>query len=78
MSRSFRKTPICGWTMAKSNKEGKIISSRRLRHAQKRCLSDEWDDMIIPIRDDVYNRFDLPKEGKNFFNPEEWPKLMRK
>jgi hypothetical protein len=69
MSRSRRNNPICGWTTARSEKEDKRIANRISRRTpvtekpQIRAVSDIWA---------------FAKDGKQRFDPAEYPKLMRK
>jgi hypothetical protein len=82
MSRSRRKTPICGITTASSERHDKRLANQRLRRSAKtklRCgLYDE--DLILPELDDVSNPWEMSKDGKQRFDPNsKWgKKLMRK
>ena len=80
MSRSRRKRPFTGWAVADSDKEDKQISNRRLRRISKVELSDGWDDedFILPDIREVSNVYFFAKDGKQMFDPIDWPKGMRK
>ena len=78
MSRSFKKNPICGWAKCESEKDDKRFANRRIRRInrvllEKYQLGDELKDRKL-----LYNVWDLGKDGKQVFNPEKFPELMRK
>lgn len=78
MSRSRRKTPICGITTADSDGEWKAMVARRLRHRVKQELNATLDgDRFAGKRWDIVNPWDAPKDGKSWFG-NRWPNLMRK
>lgn len=64
MSRSTRKTPICGWTNADSDKPYKQQCHRRERRAVNAALQSGWE---APSRRIPYNFYDAPKDGKQYF-----------
>ena len=72
MSRSRRKTPVCGITTARSDKEDKRLNHRAERAAVRDALAHHAD----PPRHPRGQYFD--KDGKMRFRPEEHPELMRK
>jgi len=79
MSRSFKRTPITGFTTAVSEKEDKKIWHSALRSAEREFLSkinintDDSDVLIEPVELDVSNVWDFAKDGKKLLdlkNPE--------
>ena len=64
MSRSYRKTPIFGWTNAKSDKYDKTKANRRIR----RVPQNE-----IPIINLLSNPATFQKDGKQY-----WPEATKK
>lgn len=78
MSRSRRKTPICGMTSAASDAQWKAASARALRHGVKQQLSKELHTDDFPgKRWDLVNPWSSDKDGKGWFGKGD-PKLMRK
>ena len=73
MSRSFKKTPIHGITMARSEKSDKAIANRKLRRAVKRSIN--LHEEIQPLVREVSSVWTFSKDGKRFFIDGE---LMRK
>ncbi len=75
MSRSYRKTPICGMTMKDSDKPFKKAAHKRARRAlNARDLTTEE-----PPADKAFgNPWGAPKDGKHWFNRKVWPEIMRK
>lgn len=72
MSRSRRKTPICGIACAPSDKPFKVAEHRRERRALRQASDIEG------FKGDYGNPWDSPKDGKKMFDPKRWPKGMRK
>lgn len=78
MSRSRRKTPICGMTSADSDHRWKKMASRTLRHRVKQDLNAKLDgDSHAGRRWDLVNPWSSEKDGKHWFG-ERHPKLLRK
>lgn len=78
MSRSRRKTPICGITTAPSDGEWKARAARRLRHRVKQQLGTTLDaERFAGKRWDVIDPWDAPKDGKFWFGLER-RELLRK
>ena len=75
MSRSRRKTPICGIAVADSDKDYKAAEHRRERRAVRIAI-EAGDD--IPAAKAYGNPWDSPKDGKKFFDAENHPSIMRK
>jgi hypothetical protein len=72
MSRSRRKTPITGITTARSDKQDKRLDHRAERAAVRDALAHAQD----PPRHPRGQYFE--KDGKQRFDPERHPELMRK
>ena len=80
MSRSKRKTPVCGITTARSEKRDKQASHRKLRRhvAQALPLVDP-EEATLPDKDrDLTNPWSMAKDGKQRFDADRFPKGMRK
>lgn len=78
MARSHRKTPICGMTTARSEKDDKKIAHSRMRAAVHTHLMSGRDPDVMPLTREVCNVWDFAKDGKQRFDPARHPKLMRK
>lgn len=78
MSRSRRKTPICGIASADSEKEDKQTYNRRYRRAFKKQLHINPFAEVFPHLKEYSNPWCMGKDGKTWFDPKEYPKLMRK
>ena len=50
MSRSRKKTPIIGFTCAKSDQPWKAKAARSFRHAAKAALGQSDDEPLLPER----------------------------
>lgn len=87
MSRSRRRTPICGVTTARSEKSDKRIWHKRAR-ARIRVLLHGTAPDDTPHLDDrqVSNPWSMAKDGRQWYGdsllrdwkPEAWAKLWRK
>lgn len=78
MSRSRRHTPIHGITTAGSEKRDKQVANRSFRH-RNRILLKKLDDAALFLKiDQVRTQCDMAKDGKKYFDPKLYPKLMRK
>ena len=82
MSRSRRKTPICGMTTAVTEKAYKRLANGTLRATLRATLQrDGADHELTPTLDDVSNIWAMAKDGKRWFGNGAEPlreKLMRK
>ena len=76
MSRSRRKTPISGNTPARSDKEDKRLANKKFRQAERQAIYHEKDPPENPK--EVADCWDFNKDGKSYFDEEEYPELMRK
>ena len=70
MSRSYRKTPVMGYTKCHSEKFDKITWHRRLRSQERIKLSsiNNLDDYITVDRREVSNPWSMGKDGKQYFS----------
>ncbi|MBB5687513.1 hypothetical protein [Sphingobium boeckii] len=67
MSRSRKKTPIMGFTCAKSDKPWKAKAARSFRHLARQALGRGDDEPLLPERRwSVVNPWDAPKDGKHW------------
>ena len=75
MSRSYRKTPICGMTTKASDKPFKKAAHRQARRAlYARDLTSEE-----PPAEKAYgNPWGAPKDGKQWIDTSRFPEIMRK
>lgn len=78
MSRSRKKTPICGITKARSDAEWKAKAARTLRHRVKIQLEQELHTDKFPGNSwDAVDPWTAPKDGKRWFanrHPAYWRK----
>ena len=72
MARSKRKTPITGITTARSDKQDKILDHKQERAKVRDALSHQREPSSNP-RGQYFS-----KDGKQRFDPEKYPELMRK
>lgn len=83
MSHSYKKTPICGFSKAESNKKDKRFANRNLRRESKETINnalsmDNLDNLAVPIMRECSCVWAFAKDGKQFFDPLKHPKEMRK
>jgi len=74
MSRSRRRTPMCGWTKAASEKQDKQRTSRAARKQVRQVLAGDPSADLPPKMPRRY----LSKDGKQRFDPARYPEGMRK
>ena len=77
MSRSRRRTPVCGITTADSEKQDKRIANRKLRRKVRVAIRADAE-VELPARREVSNPWCMDKDGKMRFDPARHPKYMRK
>lgn len=79
MSRSRKSFPACGITTAQSEKQDKRIYNRRFRHRSKQKLMnfDPQGD-VLPVLRELSNVWSMAKDGKMMFDPQKYPKLLKK
>lgn len=75
MSRSYRQTNVTGWTTARSEKQDKRLNNRKMRRQNKLRLMNGRE--FVEMRQ-VSNPWNMDKDGKQTFDPNEHPNLMRK
>jgi hypothetical protein len=75
MARSRRKTPICGITIADTDKPFKTTEHRRERRAVNVALATGEEP---PAPKQYGNPWASHKDGKQRFDPRRHPSLMRK
>jgi hypothetical protein len=78
MSRSKRKTPVVGITTAPSEKQDKRHANRMLRRRVKQQLNDDHETDLLPLEREVSSIWTMDKDGKQRFDPDRHPNLMRK
>jgi len=66
VSRSKRKTPICGWTTARSDKIHKRMYNRRYRSRNKAILNSTLDEERLKGLRELSDPWDAPKDGKQY------------
>lgn len=76
MSRSYKKTPICGITTSESEKQDKQIANRRFRRNSHQLVKIGKEP---PFRTrEVSNVHTFDKDGKQYFSAQKYPSLLRK
>lgn len=88
MSRSFKKSPVVSPSSSKMFNSKANRAERKLVHTalHKLVLVDDRDDLILPLKREISNVYDSPKDGRcNMFGTNmhsddgAWvKKLMRK
>lgn len=78
MTRSKRKTPICGITTAVSEAEDKALWHRAHRRIERVALKRDGDEYLASSRHAHSSTWTMDKDGKHFFDAAESPKIMRK
>ena len=73
MSRSYQKTPIKGHTTCKSERLDKRLWHKRWRKHERIKLSvispENLDDHCTTDRREVSNPWDMGKDGKHYYSP---------
>lgn len=75
MSHSRRHTPICGNTLARSEKKDKRLANRCWRRIVRARIALGQVE-LLPLQREVSNVWSFAKDGKHRFMPDE--RLMRK
>ena len=78
MSRSRRKHPFQGFTSAKSEKNDKRQANRAWRRINNQLLRVYDGSKFLKSQREVSNVWDMSKDGKWRFDPEKYPKYLRK
>lgn len=73
MSRSYKKTSICGYTKKESDKPGKVMINKRIRSMEKRNIgralkNDSLDNFFTTSSNSIFKYGYLPKDGKQYLN----------
>jgi predicted DCC family thiol-disulfide oxidoreductase YuxK len=78
MNRSRRKNPRTGNTKADSEKKNKQHSNRAYRRRVKSQLQGgKWFEWF-PKRKELHTTWTFDKDGKQWFDEDAFPELMRK
>ncbi len=77
MSRSVKKNPICGWASCDSVKIYRTQENKAKRRKVNILLNSEKYDSF-PHEKEYGNEWASPRDGKQRFDPKQWPKGMRK
>ncbi len=78
MSRSKKKTPIAAMNGAASEKQDKRLYNRRYRRVCKQALHVNPSCSFMPLLREYSNPWVMKKDGKVWFDADEYPKRMRK
>jgi hypothetical protein len=93
MSRSFKKHPITGFTLAPSEKEDKVLAHKKFRKRLKNKLREvekyamypddaldiEFIDIILPEKlEEVSDDYTFSKDGKIIWTGKDKEKALRK
>ena len=79
MSRSYRRTPICGMTARPSDEPAKVRAHRAARRALGAIdLTAQDAEIAAPHPRAHGDPWSAPKDGKTRFDPGLHPDLMRK
>jgi len=84
MTHSFKKNPVGGNVGAPSEKKDKQLASRAVRKKVKMKLEEvkvgivDPEEVLLPDELEIASNYDFSKDGKSRFDPEEYPKGMRK
>jgi hypothetical protein len=78
MIRSRRKTAICAHTTSASEKADKAEAHRRIRREVGEVLRKDPGAERLPHERELSDPWDMDKDGIGRFDPQAFPKLMRK
>lgn len=68
MSRSYKKHPIVGNSLASSEKKDKSMCNKKLRRASRIILKDLKEDAIFPLNKEAYDVWSMAKDGKHYLS----------
>lgn len=72
MSRSYRKTPIFGYSCKESEKDDKRRMNRKIRRREN--MKDLLDEGYLPVlKNEAMSEWDMGKDGKHY-----WPQATKK
>jgi hypothetical protein len=78
MSRSYKKNPAGSGRV--SEKEDKRILNRSMRRSSKQLIdkhAETDEDLILPVKDEVLNRWRMAKDGCGWWGSfEEWKQIL--
>ena len=82
MSRSYRHTPVCGITTARSEKDDKRLLNRIWRSRVRSRLNvarnlhaEAMDGFFLPDdHNDILSRWIMAKDGRQRFDPDALPR----
>jgi len=78
MSRSRRRTPVCGFTTARSEKQDKAAAHRRERRRVHAVLATDPARDLLPHRRELSNVWAYAKDGKQYLGPDTRAEYLRK
>lgn len=79
MSRSYRKNSIAGISKAKSEKKDKQSCNKKLRRKIRQIMvKEQIEDWLFPLPNEIQNPYTMAKDGKIYFNRNEFPKVLQK
>ena len=78
MSRSKKRTPVCGMTGAASERQDKRFYNRRYRRVCKQTIHTDPVRELLPQLREYSNIGAMDKDGKVRFDPGDRPELLRK
>lgn len=78
MARSRRRSPFCGLTTARSEKDEKLACHRKERHRVAVLLVSRPDVELWPLKREFGDPWWMAKDGRLRFDPRESPELARK
>ena len=78
MARSRRRSPFCGVTTARSEKDEKVACHRRERRRTAEFLVKRREVELWPVKREFGDPWCMAKDGRQRFDPRESPKLARK
>ena len=78
MSRSKKRTPVAAMTGACSEKQDKRSYNRHYRRVCEQFLHVNPEGEPLPHLREYSNPWMMAKDGKVWFDPEQYPERMRK
>jgi hypothetical protein len=76
MSRSRKRTPICGMTNAASEKYDKRLYNRRYRRVCNTLIDKIDENSYMPLLREYSNVWAMNKDGKQWFDVNEFPEYI--
>ena len=78
VSRSRKKRPISGITLADSEKQDKRLANRKLRRRVNQTLAVDPEADVLPLLREVSDPWTMAKDGKYWFDLRRSPGVLRK